>query len=154
MTNEDFSVPLIKAGTVIDQIPNGQSLRLLQLLNIKTDSHAVTIGMNLKSKKIGLKDIVKISNEQLSEQDIKDIAVFAPSATISFIEEFKVANKIQASLPNEIVEILLCPNDKCVTHHEPIKSYLYVKNMKNQVVLQCKYCERIYQRDEIKECRR
>lgn len=154
MSNENFSVPLIKAGTVIDQIPGGKSLKLLQLLSIKTDHSAVTVGMNLMSKKIGSKDIIKLSDETLSEQNIKDIAVFAPSATISVIKDFKVVNKIQASLPNEIVDILLCPNDNCVTHVEPVKSYLYVKHIKNQIVLQCKYCERIYQRDQIKESQR
>lgn len=151
MNNQDFSVPQIKEGTVIDHIPHGQSLRILEILNIRPEQHAVTVGINLNSKKIGVKDIIKIYKENLDEEKIHDIAVFAPTATISFIKDFEIIQKIQATLPTVVKRLLVCPNQHCISRYEPIDSNFSVSRYKNNVYLQCHFCEKSYEQREMKE---
>ena len=58
--SETLSVSAIKNGTVIDHISPGQALRIIQLLSLPSSKYTVTIGLNLHSKLIGIKDLIKI----------------------------------------------------------------------------------------------
>ena len=54
-------VTAIKNGTVIDHIPSGQALKVLELLSLSTDTSVpVSLVMNVPSKKMGAKDIIKV----------------------------------------------------------------------------------------------
>jgi aspartate carbamoyltransferase regulatory subunit len=99
--------------------------------------------MNVPSKNLGRKDIVKVENRDIDTSEINKIAVIAPEATINTIQEYKVTKKEKVSLPDIIVGIIRCPNPQCITNkeREPIKSVFKVKE-KDPLVLRCKYCER------------
>jgi len=146
-----LAVAAIKHGTVIDHIPAGQALRIIRLLNLLNTKHKVTVGLNLPSKSMGHKDLLKIENRKLSSEEARDIIVFAPKATINIIENFEVHHKIASDFPDHITGIFICPNVLCVTHSEPITSFFYIEEQSKKVKLTCKYCEKQFDRDQVKD---
>ncbi len=146
-----LSVAAIKEGAVIDHIPAGFALIILQLLKLSHGKHRVSIGLNLSSSMMGFKDLIKVENRALTEKEAHDIAVFAPQATISIIKDYKVSKKTRATLPKAVDRILVCPNLHCITNHEPVETLFHVEEHKQQVELRCQYCEKIFERSEMKE---
>jgi len=59
--SEELLVSKIENGTVIDHIPAGRALTVLRILGISgKEGLRVALVMNVESKKLGKKDIVKI----------------------------------------------------------------------------------------------
>lgn len=147
------SVAAIKDGTVIDHIPAGQALKILYLLQLSEQHVKVTVGLYLSSSSMGHKAIIKIEDRFLSEKESHDIAVFAPNATINIIKNYKVASKITAKLPTTVKRILICPNPRCITKQEDVETLFMIEEFKHKVHLRCFYCEKCFERDEIKDYR-
>src|SRR3990167_11394547 len=148
--NETLSVRAIKNGTVIDHITAGQALPIARLLSLKASTYQITIGLNLKSKSMGFKDIIKIETRILTNQEANDIVVFAPHATINVIQNFKVTQKIKTRLPETMHAHFLCPNPTCITHHENIESKFYIAEQSKKIKLTCHYCESQFDRDQVR----
>ncbi len=132
----------INNGTVIDHIAGGQALNVLKILGISgTTDATVSVVMNVESKKLGKKDIVKVEDRELREEELNRIALIAPAASINIIRNCKVIEKRPVDLPDEIVGVVRCQNPNCISNtYEPIKSRMLVK-AKNPVSLRCLYCE-------------
>jgi aspartate carbamoyltransferase regulatory subunit len=147
------SVAAIKEGTVIDHIPAGYVFIILQLLKLSQGKHRVSLGLNLTSSSMGLKDLIKIENRVLTEKEAHDIAIFAPQATINIIKNYHIASKISAKLPPAVARILVCPNSRCITNCETMDTLFHVEEYRQQVRLRCHFCEKILERTEIKDYR-
>lgn len=146
-----LKVKLIKKGVSIDHITHGKAPEVLKILGIRNGfQDSVTLAMNIPSKVIGRKDIVKVENKDLDTKEINKIAIIAPNATINRIKNYKVVEKRMVSLPEEIKGIIKCSNPTCVTNkiREPVESLFQVKQ-KDPLVLRCKYCEREISAEEI-----
>jgi aspartate carbamoyltransferase regulatory subunit len=148
--NQTFLVSAIKNGTVIDHITAGQALRIINLLALEHSKNTITIGMNLPSKRMGSKDLIKIENRVLTETEANEIVVFAPEATINLIQDFKVTKKVSTHLPKLMRRVFACPNKSCITQAEPIESCFYIKEHKKNILLTCHYCEKEFDRDQVK----
>lgn len=142
------SVSAIKNGIVIDHIPAGQALKIMRLLHVVNEKQRVTLGLNLTSQRLKLKDLIKIENRKLSAEEIDKISVFAPSATINAIENFTVFEKIKCTLPETIHGILICPNLNCISRPES-KSYFKLEASIQDVNLYCVYCEKQFKREQL-----
>ncbi|WP_423792634.1 aspartate carbamoyltransferase regulatory subunit [Methanocaldococcus indicus] len=136
---EELKVKKIINGTVIDHIDGGKALLVLKALNIPEDK-TVTIAINVPSKKKGKKDILKIEDVELKEEEVNKIALIS-DATINIIKNGKVVKKFKAKLPEKFEGILKCTNPNCITNVEKIKSKFMVEN-KNPLKIRCYYCER------------
>lgn len=147
---ETLSVTAIKNGTVIDHITEGQSTRIVHLLSLMHCRNKITIGLHLPSKRIGVKDIIKIEERVLTEDEANDIVVFAPNATINVIEDFKVVKKIKTRLPDKMKNVFICQNPLCITQVEVVDSSFYIYELGKQMKLLCHYCDKIYDRNELK----
>ena len=91
-------VTAIRNGTVIDHIPSGQSLKVLELLNIARDTSVpVSLVMNVPSKKMGSKDIVKVEDRELTQTELDRLALVAPDSSIAIIRAYTVAEKLEVS---------------------------------------------------------
>jgi len=145
-----LSVAAIKNGTVIDHIPAGSALKIVALLGLEQTSCKVTLGLHFDSAS-GVKDFIKIQDRFLTDKETHDIAVFAPRATINIIKNYKVIEKAQAKLPSAVHNILVCPNPRCITHKEPVSTLFHVEESGQKVSLRCHYCERLFQRDALKD---
>lgn len=151
MIDTTLLVEAIQTGTVIDHIPAGQALRIIELLGIKDHAEAVTLGLNLVSKRLGKKDLIKISKRFLTEAEAAEIAVFAQGARINLIENYKVVGKMTAALPQTLKKILVCPNSRCITRHEKLETLFHILSSRGEIRLSCHYCEQVFSRVDIKE---
>ncbi len=144
MQDSDLLVRRIREGTVIDHIDGGKGLRVLGALGIDgRDGDLITIALNVPSGKYKKKDIIKVENRFLKEDDTNKLAVIAPTATVNIIKNFKLIEKRRVSLPNEIDRIFRCSNPECITNStEHIESIMDVVD-KEALVLKCRYCGRI-----------
>ncbi len=142
--NGELKVSKIKNGTVIDHITAGMAPAVLKILGIERGcSDTVIVAMNVRSKRLGLKDIVKVENRALEAETVKKIAIVAPQATVNIIRDMAVTEKIQVELPKELVGIIRCPNRNCITNSsERVLPYLIVESHA-PLSMRCHYCESI-----------
>ncbi len=141
MSDKELRVRKIRNGTVIDHIPRGRSLIVLKILGITgEEDNIIALLMNVESLKLGKKDIVKIENRELTEDEVNLIALIAPTATINIVRDFVVVKKYKVRLPSRIVGILRCVNPTCITNSgEPIETVFEVVST-DPLKLRCSYC--------------
>ena len=143
-------VSKIKDGTVIDHITSGHALDVVKILGITGKSgNIVTIAMNVPSKRMGKKDIVKIEGRELKAEEVDKIALIAPNATINIIRDYKVVDKKRVQLPKVIKNIVRCANPACISNsNEPVQPTFYVESQE-PLYLKCHYCGYLMEREEI-----
>lgn len=146
-----LKVDAIRNGTVIDHIPAGGGLRVLEILESKEaqENDLITIGLNLPSRHLGKKDIIKIENRELTDDEVNQIALIAPAATFNIIRDFDVIRKMNVEIPDYVDGLMRCPNPKCITSDPVIKARMVCVS-KEPVRLRCVYCERVYNTEEMK----
>lgn len=150
MSETTLRVSKIRDGTVIDHITGGHALEVLKILGI-TDhvDGVVTVGMNVPSKTLGLKDMVKIEGRELKSEEVDKIALLAPHASINIIRDYEVIDKQLVRLPKIIKETVKCANPACISNSkEPVKSTFYVEN-EEPLLLRCHYCGYIMEKQDI-----
>lgn len=145
---KELQVAALENGTAIDHIPTEELFKVVSLLQLQKIDHRITIGNNLRSRKMGKKGIIKIADKFFREDEINRIALIAPNVSLNIIKDYEVVEKKEITLPDEIVEIVKCNNPKCITNNEPMKTRFHVID-KEKVVLQCHYCELKVDKDEI-----
>ena len=151
MTKSELKIKAIENGTVIDHITANKSLHILKILGLPNkDTVNVTVAMNVSSGEIGRKDILKIENRELDADELKQIALIAPKATINIIRDFKPVKKDKVDLPDKIKSIIKCTNPKCITNYEnePITPVFNVIE-KYPPVVRCHYCEKLIKTEDI-----
>ncbi|MFW9771386.1 MAG: aspartate carbamoyltransferase regulatory subunit [Promethearchaeota archaeon] len=150
MSEEKLKIDKIKKGTVIDHIDAGYALTILNLTGLDESPNLMTIGVNVSSKKLNKKDIIKIEGVFLDEIQMQQISILSPNATISLIDNYKLIEKKKVKLPSIIERLILCQNITCISNsEEPISTEFLVLEEK-PLKIQCIYCNRIYKLDEIK----
>jgi len=143
-----LQVEAIKSGSVIDHIPAHIGFKLLSLFRFTETEKRITIGFNLPSKKLGKKDIIKIENTFLSDDQINQLAIYAPHATVNYINKYNLVRKLFPDLPEKIDRILICPNSNCVSNHNLItSSFIFKKDQFLNMNLKCKYCEKEFSKN-------
>jgi len=137
----DKKIGAIANGVNIDHIPQGNAWHILRLLKLER-KYPVGIGLNLISKRMGLKDLVKVENYRLSAEQIQAVSIFAYGATYSEIENYQVVRKFQLTLPETIANIIICPNHRCISHQH--RSLFKLSANNDNLVATCHYCEHNY----------
>ncbi|MDK2372837.1 MAG: aspartate carbamoyltransferase regulatory subunit [Candidatus Korarchaeota archaeon] len=149
--SEELVVRRISNGTVIDHIPSGRALKVLRILGITgEEGYMVSMVMNVYSKKLGKKDIVKVEGRELSSEEVNKIALVAPTATINIVRDYEVVEKRKVELPDRIEGILRCVNPKCVTNapREAVHPSFRVISRK-PLKLVCEYCGEYLTEEEV-----
>ena len=147
----ELKIKAIENGTVIDHITANKSLHILKILGLPdTETKNVTIAMNVTSSEIGRKDILKIENRELDHEELNQIALIAPKATINIIRNFEPIKKDKIILPDKITSIIKCTNPKCITNfeNEPITPIFNVIN-KYPPIVRCHYCDKLIKTEDI-----
>lgn len=145
-----FKVFAIKNGTVIDHIKAGQALKIIKILKLYANDKIVTVGLNFPSKTSKFKDLIKVEDRELNPDEANRVAILAPKATINIIRDFEIVKKFKVQIPDQVERIIICPNPKCITNNEPMKTVFSVTVNKDQTKLRCKYCEKTFDQEEIK----
>lgn len=141
----ELQITAVNNGTVIDHIPSEKTMKIVELLGLTSSTDRVTVAFNIDSKRNGKKGIIKIADRKLTSEELEKIAILAEEATVNIIENFKVVEKKYMTLPNELVDIIECPNNKCISSVEPVKTKFEVEE---NGILRCFYCERTIDKKE------
>ena len=148
---KELKIRAIENGTVIDRITANKALHILKILELPdSETQNITIAMNVSSNEIGRKDIVKIENRELDHEELNQIALIAPKATINIIRNYEPIKKDNIILPDKITSMIKCTNPKCITNYEnePITPGFNVIN-KYPPVVRCHYCEKLIKTEDI-----
>ncbi|MBR69325.1 MAG: aspartate carbamoyltransferase regulatory subunit [Euryarchaeota archaeon] len=144
-------VTAIRNGTVIDHIPAGQAMRVLEMLGInKRTSVPVSMVMNVPSKKMGTKDIIKVEDRELTQDELNRLALVAPDAHVAIIRAYSVAEKMTIELGEEVTNVVQCTFTNCITTNlrEPLPHRLKVVS-REPLELRCHYCGRPQDLEEL-----
>jgi aspartate carbamoyltransferase regulatory subunit len=105
--------------------------------------------MNVPSRKMGRKDIVKVEGLFLKPEETNRIALIAPRATVNLIKDYRIVEKRPVELPETLIGVFPCPNPSCISNaEEPITPVIRVLRQ-DPPLLQCKYCSRILSPEEL-----
>jgi len=150
MSETELRVSKIKDGTVIDHITAGHALDVVKILGITgREKGPITIAINVPSKRLRIKDIVKIEGRELNPQEVHKIALLAPHASINIIRGYKVIRKQEVKLPKVIDDIIKCANPACISNtNEPVKAKFYV-DCDEPLLLKCHYCGYILEKADV-----
>jgi aspartate carbamoyltransferase regulatory subunit len=150
MSERELRVSKIKDGTVIDHINGGYALDVVKILGITgKENRVMTIAINVPSKRLGMKDIVKIEGRGLSSRELNKIALVAPHATINIIRDYTVVEKVEVKLPKAIEGVIKCVNPGCISNsNEPAEAKFYVES-DEPLVLKCHYCGYILEKVDV-----
>lgn len=139
---QEMNVAAIRSGTVIDHIRSDATFKVAEILRLARDEQVVVVGMNLPSGKMGKKGLIKIEGRELTPQEVNKIALIAPQATLSIIQDYQVTEKRSVELPEKVEGIVRCFNPSCVTNQQSVNSCFDVTD-RDPVSLRCVYCERV-----------
>ena len=150
MTSRELLVSKIENGTVIDHIPSGQGLRVVNIMgsNMVKGQTAVVL-INIPSKHMGTKDIVKINNREIAIREINKIALTAQTATLNIIRNWEVSEKRKITIPRIFEGVVKCPNSNCITNTDEHIITKFIVEKRKPLSTRCHYCERPFAREEI-----
>jgi len=150
VSRKTLRVSKIKNGTVIDHITGGHALDVIKILGITGRvNEVVTVAINVPSKKLDTKDMVKIEGRELESEEVDKIALLAPHATINIIRNYKVVEKQRVKLPNILRGIVKCANPACISNSkEPVQPTFYVES-EEPLRLRCHYCGHIMEKQDV-----
>ncbi len=135
----------IENGYVIDHIKAGKSLVIYDLLNLAEYDGQVAIIKNARSKKQGLKDIIKI--EGLVDIDLNLLGFLDDNITINVIKNGAIIEKRKLTLPKKIIGLAKCRNPRCITSVEQGLKHEFILTDPEKKVYRCRYCEEKYEEE-------
>ncbi|MCK9443662.1 MAG: aspartate carbamoyltransferase regulatory subunit [Tissierellaceae bacterium] len=137
-----LNINSITKGIVIDHIKPGYGIMIFEYLKLDKADFTVALIMNATSKKYGRKDIIKIENEL--DIDLAMLGFIDPNITVNIIENEKITEKINLSLPDRVESIIECKNPRCITSVERGITHKFVLIDEDKGIYKCEYCDQIY----------
>ncbi len=140
-----YFVP-INNGTVIDHIPNGLGSKIggfiSDLLGKNCVKHFI---YDIKSRKFGHKDTIVLEGGFLTKEQMLAVCSLSLSITMNVIQEGTFA-KLRIDSPASISEIGRCPNENCITNHDPEAKSKFIPEGEG---IKCCYCEKNFSAMEV-----
>lgn len=134
-----MNIDSINNGIVLDHITAGKSLQLYKDLELDKLDCSIAIIKNVKSSKMGKKDIIKIANN--FEIDLQVIGYVDPNITVCIIRDGKIYDKFKVELPETIRNIVKCKNPRCITSVEQEIDHVFKLTDRENQIYRCAYCE-------------
>jgi aspartate carbamoyltransferase regulatory subunit len=134
-----MQVDSINDGLVIDHVEAGKSMDIYNYLKLDALDCAVAIIKNVKSKRLGKKDILKI--EGRVDIDLDVLGYIDPNITVNTVENGVIVNKKNLSLPGRITNVVKCKNPRCVTGSERGIPQVFTLSDPETRTYRCLYCE-------------
>ncbi len=136
-----MEVTAIKAGLVIDHIAAGKGLLIFNKLNLAALGYPVVLLMNVTSRRMGKKDIIKIEN--FTAVDTAMLGLIDSNLTVNVIENSRVARKVFVTTPPVVKGLFICNNPRCVANADPnVTPTFHLHDEKNRSYV-CEYCEEL-----------
>lgn len=137
-----LNVDTIKNGLVIDHIRPGSGPRIFSWLGLDKADFCVALIMNVPSKAMGRKDIIKIDN--IINIDYSVLGFIDPNITVNIVVDEHIAKKITLSLPEKVENVIMCKNPRCITSTEKYVPHVFKLVDKKRAEYKCEYCDELY----------
>lgn len=134
-----MKIDSITNGYVLDHIKAGMGMKIYNQLALSDFDGQIALIQNAKSEKMGRKDVLKIATEKF-DIDLNVVAYLSPETTVNIIKDGKAAEKLQLTLPEKIVNVVHCPNPRCISNHEEVDDVFLLVD-KDTATYRCLYCE-------------
>lgn len=134
-----MNIDSITNGIVLDHITAGKSMQIYQDLELDKLDCSVAIIKNVKSNKLGRKDIIKIDQDYSINLDV--LGYIDPDITVSIIKDGKTVEKKKVELPEKLVNIIFCKNPRCITTTEQGIDHIFKLVNREKRTYRCIYCE-------------
>lgn len=127
----------IENGYVLDHISAGNGMKVYNALCLDKLSCQVAIIQNAKSKKLGIKDIIKVN--ELIDLNLDVLGFIDSNITVNVIKNGR-AEKKSLELPKRVINVVKCSNPRCISNVEEDIDYEFVLTDKKGTY-RCIYCE-------------
>ena len=134
-----MEVTSIRNGIIIDHVPAGTALKVLQYLKIDPTSTKLALIMNTDSRQYGSKDIIKI--EDAGDLNLDVLGFIARQATIDIVRGGKIVRKERPNRPEHMVNVIKCKNPRCVTTTERGIDQMFHLVHSERQEYRCDYCD-------------
>ena len=134
-----MNIDSIHNGYVLDHIKAGRSMDIYRYLKLNELDCSVAIIKNVKSNKMGKKDIIKI--DEAIDIDLDALGYIDESITVNIIKDGKLFKRKHLEVPERVVNILKCKNPRCITTTEQELPHIFKLTNREKKVYRCIYCE-------------
>ena len=121
-----MNIDSIQNGVVLDHIQAGKSMDIYRYLHLDQLDCSVAIIKNVRSGRMGKKDIIKIDS---------------PNITVNIIRNGVRVEKKHLELPKKLVNVIHCKNPRCITVAEPQLDAIFLLSDPATHTYRCAYCE-------------
>ncbi len=137
-----LNIDSIQNGIVLDHIKAGKAMELYRVLELDKLDCSVAVLMNVPSRKMGRKDMIKISEDFEVALDI--LGYIDPGITVNIIKGGELVEKRSVDLPEKITGYLRCNNPRCITTTEQELQQVFKLANRETATYRCIYCEAKY----------
>ncbi|MBM4371933.1 MAG: aspartate carbamoyltransferase regulatory subunit [Deltaproteobacteria bacterium] len=139
-------IPKIERGIVIDHIPAGFGVTVLEIIRSYPGMKDVvtTVGLNYESTKLGRKDMLKLVTDELAPEVLAHLSLVTPGISIKRIRAYQVDKKLVIQTPAEITGKARCRNPNCISNHERNAVTGFRATRRDPGRYRCVYCERVF----------
>lgn len=133
----------IKDGIVLDHIKAGKGLEVFDTMKLHKADTPVVLVMNVSSKDMGRKDIIKIENKL--DFDFNILSLIDTNITVNIIKDNKRVEKFKVNVPEKIIGHIQCKNPRCITGFDDYVNPTFTKYAEDEKVIEyvCEFCDEI-----------
>lgn len=134
-----MNIDSIENGVVLDHILAGRSMDIYRYLKLDQLDCCVAIIKNVRSNRMGKKDIIKI--DASFPVNLETLGYIDPGITVNIIENGRNVRKCKLELPEKLVNIITCKNPRCITTIEQEIDQVFRLSDRETCTYKCAYCE-------------
>ena len=134
-----MNIDSIQNGVVLDHIQAGKSMDIYKYLHLDQLDCSVAIIKNVRSDRMGKKDIIKIDSPVDVNLDI--LGYIDPNITVNVIRDGVRVEKKKLELPKQLVNIIHCKNPRWITTAESQLDAIFFLSDAETHTYRCAYCE-------------
>ncbi|MBE6996380.1 MAG: aspartate carbamoyltransferase regulatory subunit [Ruminococcaceae bacterium] len=134
-----MKIDSIQNGVVLDHIQAGKSMEIYTSLHLDRLDCSVAIIKNVRSGRMGKKDIIKIDSPM--EVDLDVLGYIDSNITVNIIRNGERVEKKHLELPRRLTNIVRCKNPRCITVSEPQLDAIFLLSNAEKHTYRCAYCE-------------
>ena len=138
-----MNIDSIQNGVVLDHIQAGKSMDIYRYLHLDQLDCSVAIIKNVRSGRMGKKDIIKIDGS-LDLVNVDVLGYIDHRITINIIKDGKIVEKKDVKMPKKITNVIHCKNPRCITSIEQELPHIFYLADEEKEVYRCQYCDEKY----------
>lgn len=134
-----MNIDSIQNGVVLDHIQAGKSMDIYKYLHLDQLDCSVAIIKNVRSGRMGKKDIIKIDSPM--DVDVDVLGYIDDKITVNIIRDGVRTEKRRLQPPKKLVNIIRCKNPRCITSVEQELPQEFKLTDRERRIYRCLYCE-------------